>query len=156
MTPIRWDPFKNLVTLQERMNRLFDESMQRGRETEPFGGGSWAPPVDIYETDGEVVLVAELPGMDEKDIDIEVKENVLTLKGERRMEKSVKEEGYHRVERAYGPFSRAFTLPQSIQHDKISAGYTKGVLEIRMPKSVKAKAHQIKIETKEPGGEQKK
>ncbi len=147
MTLVRWDPFRNLLTLQERMNRLFDESLHRG-DTESFDRGTWTPPVDIYETEQEVVLVTEIPGMDEKDVEIEVRDNVLTLKGERVMEKSVNQESYHRVERAYGHFSRSFTLPQTVDNEKITATYNKGVLEIKMPKTQKAKPQQIKIETR--------
>jgi HSP20 family protein len=149
MALVPWDPIRNLISLQDRMNRLFDETMHRGRGAEAMDMGTWAPPVDIYETETEIVLVAEVPGVDEKDVDVEVKDNLLTIKGERRMEKSVREESYHRVERAYGGFSRSFTLPQAVDSEKITATYNRGVLEIRLPKPEKAKTHQIKIETKE-------
>jgi HSP20 family protein len=149
MALVPWDPIRNLISLQDRMNRLFDETMHRGRGTESMDMGTWAPPVDIYETENEIVMVAEVPGVDEKDVDVEVKDNLLTIKGERRMEKSVKEESYHRVERAYGGFTRSFTLPQAVDSEKITATYNRGVLEIRLPKPEKAKTHQIKIETKE-------
>ncbi|MGA2192483.1 MAG: Hsp20/alpha crystallin family protein [Nitrospirota bacterium] len=152
MTLVRWDPIKNLVTLQERMNRLFDESMQRG-ESVSMDRGTWVPPVDIYETENDIMLVAEVPGMDEKDIDIELRDNVLTVKGERGMERTVKEDSYHRVERTYGSFSRSFTLPQTIDSERITATTKKGVLEIKMPKAVKARAQQIKIESDGAGGE---
>ena len=148
MTLVRWDPFKNLMSLQDRMNRLFEETVQRG-QGEPLSQGTWMPAVDIYETGNEVVLTAELPGMEMEDIDIQVRDNILTIKGDRRMEKSVKEDTYHRVERAYGAFSRSFTLPQMVEHEKISASYSKGLLEVRMPKSSKAKPQQIKITEKE-------
>ena len=146
MTLVPWDPFRNLLSIQDRMNRLFDESLHRGG-TENFDRGTWTPPVDIYETEHELVLVTEIPGMDEKDVEIEVSDNVLSLKGERTMEKSVNQESYHRVERTYGHFSRSFTLPQTVDSDKITATYNKGVLEIKMPKSQKAKPQQIKIKT---------
>lgn len=149
MALVPWDPMKNLMSLQDRMNRLFDETMQRRRGTEALDQGTWTPPVDIYETESEIVLVAELPGVDEKDVDIVVEDNLLTIKGERRMEKSVKEESYHRVERAYGGFARSFTLPHAVDSDKITATANKGVIEIRLPKPEKAKTHQIKIETKD-------
>lgn len=148
MTLVPWDPFRNLVSLQDRMNRLFEESMHRGHGSEHLDRGAWMPPVDIYETDNEIVLTAELPGMEEKDVDLEVHDNVLTLKGERTVDTSVKQESYHRLERAYGSFSRSFTLPQTVDQAGISANYSKGVLEIRMPKTVKAQPKQIKIETK--------
>jgi len=149
MTLVRWDPFRNLMTLQERMNRLFEETVQRGREDEPLMPGMWTPPVDIFEAGEEIVLTAELPGMEMKDIDIQVRDNTLTLKGERKMERDVKEDSFHRVERAYGTFSRSFTLPQTVDQEKISASYTKGVLEIRMPKTALAKPKQIQIDVKE-------
>ncbi|MBI5190288.1 MAG: Hsp20/alpha crystallin family protein [Nitrospirae bacterium] len=145
MTLVPWDPFKNLMTLQDRMNRLFDETVQRGQGGEPMARGTWLPPVDIYETDEAVVMSAELPGMDESDVDIQVRDNTLTIKGERKLEKDVKEESYHRVERTYGAFTRSFTLPATIDQDGITASYKKGVLEIRMPKSAKAVPQQIKI-----------
>jgi HSP20 family protein len=149
MALVPWDPFKNLATLQERMNRLFDESLQKGQDAELFTSGTWMPAVDIYETEDEITLVAELPGMDHGDVDIQVRDNSLTLKGERKMEKPVKEETYHRVERAHGSFSRSFTLPTSVDQEKITASFGKGLLEIKMPKSPKARAQQIKIEVKE-------
>ena len=149
MVLVPWDPFKNLMSLQERMNRLFDETMQKGQEPDMLQAGAWVPAVDIYETEDDITLVAELPGMSQGDVDIQVRENTLTLKGERRMEKDAKEETYHRLERVYGAFSRSFTLPGSVEHDKITATFEKGLLEIRMPKSPKSRSHQIKIEVKE-------
>jgi HSP20 family protein len=149
MSIVKWDPLKNLVALQDRMNRLFDETLEREHGSEGLMAGAWAPPVDIYETDNDVVIVAELPGIEEKDVDVQVRDNVLTIKGERKMEKSLKEESYHRVERTYGSFSRSFTLPTSVNQDKISATYTRGVLEIKMPKAEQAEPQQIKIQVKE-------
>ncbi|MFQ5532316.1 MAG: Hsp20/alpha crystallin family protein [Candidatus Methylomirabilales bacterium] len=149
MAITRWDPFHDLISLQERMNRLFDQTMARSRgEKEGMVGSSWAPAVDIYETADSVVLNAELPGLSKDDIDIQVRDNVLTLKGERRLEREVKQENYLRVERAYGSFQRAFTLPASIQADKIRAVFKNGVLEVSIPKVAEAKPKQIKIEVK--------
>lgn len=149
MAITRWDPFHDLISLQERMNRLFDQTMARSRgEQEGMVGNSWAPAVDIYETADSVVLNAELPGLSKDDIDIQVRDNVLTLKGERRLEKEVKQENYLRVERAYGGFQRAFTLPASIQADKIRAVFKNGVLEVSIPKAAEVKPKQIKIEVK--------
>jgi len=142
LTP--WDPFRNLLSLQDRMNRLFDETISRG-DTEGMKYGAWSPAVDIYETETDIVLSAEIPGMDASDVDVEVNENTLTLKGERKMEKDVKEESFHRVERAYGAFMRSFTLPSSVDQEKITANYSKGVLEIRIPKA-KAKAKKTRID----------
>ena len=147
MPLVPWDPFRNLITLQDRMNRLFDESLQR-QGPDALDRGIWTPPVDIYETDSELVLVAEVPGMGEEDVEVEVRDNSLVLKGERKMEKDVNKESYHRVERAYGGFLRTFTLPQSVDATKISATYNKGILEVKMPKVRKAVPQQIKIVAK--------
>ncbi|HEX9860433.1 MAG TPA: Hsp20/alpha crystallin family protein [Nitrospirota bacterium] len=149
MSLVPWDPFRNLVALQDRMNRMFEETVQAGKETEMMRPGTWAPVVDIYEDEEEVVLVAEVPGIEMEDVDIQVRDNTLTLKGERKMEKPVNKENYHRVERTYGSFMRAFTLPSTVDQDKISANYAKGVLEIKMPKSARSKPTQIKIDVKE-------
>ena len=144
MTLTPWDPLRNLISIQDRMNRLFDESLHR-QGSDGLEHGTWTPPVDIYETESEIVLVAEIPGMDENDVEVEVRDNVLLLRGERKMEEDLNKESYHRVERAYGGFQRTFTLPQSVDSTNISAAYSKGVLEIKMPKTKKAAAQQIKI-----------
>lgn len=149
MTLVPWEPFRNLVALQDRMNRLFDETMQAGKDTELMRTGTWAPVVDIYENEDEIVLSAEIPGVDMEDVDVQVRDNTLTLKGERKMEKPVKQENYHRVERAYGPFMRAFSLPASVDQERISAHYARGVLEIKMPKTARSKPSQIKIDVKD-------
>ncbi len=149
MTLERRDPLRNLLSLQERMNRLFEETVHGGLENEPLMSGMWTPPVDIFESGDDIVLVAELPGMELKDIDIQVSDNSLTIRGERKMEKAEKEDCYHRVERVYGTFSRSFTLPGTVDQDNISASYNKGVLEIKMPKTIKSKPKQIQIEVKD-------
>lgn len=144
----RWDPFKDLQTLQERMNRLFNEGVGRlaGRSDEVFGG-NWVPCVDIYEEDHEFVVLAELPGLDIKDIDLQVQENVLTLKGERRrLEKEIQKERYHRLERSYGSFQRSFTLPNIVDQEKVTAKLKNGVLELRISKQEKAKPKQIQVQ----------
>lgn len=148
MAIVRWDPFRDLVTLQERMNRMFDESYRgvaRGSEEEWALGGSWAPAVDIYEQGNDIVLKAELPGVDPKDVDIRVENNVLTLRGERRFDSEVKRESYHRVERAYGAFARSFTLPSVVDTAHIKAEYRDGVLQVTLPKREEAKPKQIQI-----------
>jgi HSP20 family protein len=148
MTLIRWDPVGSLVSLQERMNRLFEDSVRSSDNS--IDGGTWTPAVDVYETDKDIVISAELPGMSDNDVDVEVRENVLTIKGERRFEREVKEENnYHRVERSYGKFSRVFTLPKNVDTGKITARFDKGVLEVRLPKSAQSEGRAIKIETKE-------
>ena len=149
MAVVRWNPFQDLVSLQERMNRLFEQTLDRSRgEREVMVAGTWAPAVDIYETPESIVLQAELPGLGKDDIDIQVRDNVLTLKGERRSEKEVKEGNYLRVERAYGGFQRAFTLPAAVQADKIRAVFKDGVLDVSIPKAEEAKPKQIKIDVK--------
>jgi len=150
MAIIRWEPFRDLLTLQDRMNRVFDESLRgapRGNPSEDDWalGGSWAPSVDIYEQDGNIVLKAELPGIDAKDVDIRLEDNVLTLRGERKLDNEVKRENYHRVERSYGSFSRSFTLPTVVDQEKIKADYRDGVLRVTLPKREEAKPKQISI-----------
>lgn len=149
MPIVRWEPFRDLVSLQERMNRLFDDSFRgtgRGAGDEDWAlGGSWAPAVDIYEHDGRIVLKAELPGVDAKDVDIRVENNVLTLRGERKFDNDVKRESYHRVERAYGAFQRSFTLPTVVDTDKIQAEFKDGVLRVTLPKREELKPKQIAI-----------
>jgi len=148
MALVRWEPFRELMTLQDRMNRLFGDFFPRqaGLEEESIAGGVWSPAVDIYETDNDIVLKAELPGMKQEDIQLDIRDNVLTLKGERRQESDVKEGSYHRVERSYGAFQRMFTLPNVIQQDKVKAKYKDGVLEVTMPKAEVAKPKHIAIE----------
>ncbi len=150
MAIMRWDPFRDLVSIQERMNRLFDQTLARtrGEEEEGIATSTWMPSVDIYETADRVVLKAELPGLTREDIDINVRNNTLTLRGERKFEKEVKEENYLRIERAYGSFQRSFTLPATIQQDKIKAVFKDGVLEVSLPKAEEARPKQIKIDVK--------
>lgn len=148
MAIVRWDPFRDLVTLQERMNRMFDESYRgAGRSgSEDWAlGGAWAPAVDIYEQDGNIVLKAELPGVDPKQVDVRLENNTLTLSGERKVDNEVKQESYHRVERAYGSFTRSFTLPSTVDQEKIKADYKDGVLKVTLPKREEAKPKQINI-----------
>ena len=160
----RWEPFREFATLQDRMNRLFRESFSEGRD-ESLTTTSFAPAVDVYEDEHKVTLKIEVPGIEEKDIDVRVENNTLTVHGERKIEK---EENYRRVERQYGSFTRTFTLPQTVDADNVSANYDKGVLKITLPKKAEAKPKQIKVnvgpekqgsektlEGKEPKSEQK-
>jgi len=144
---VRWDPFRDLINLQDRMNKLFDESLSHSRfgEDERLIGSTWNPAVDIYETKDQVVLKVEVPGLKQEDIKIEATENTLTLRGERQFEEDVKEENYHCIERSYGSFIRSFNLPISIQQDKISASLKEGILEITLPKAETEKIKQIEI-----------
>ena len=141
----RWDPFRQFNTLQNQMNRLFQENFgQPGRE-ESLATSIFSPAVDVYEDDHQITLKIEVPGVDEKDIDIRVENNNLTVHGERKFEKDEKEENYRRVERQYGSFTRTFTLPTSVDADNIHADYEKGVLKIRLAKKAEAKPKQIKV-----------
>src|SRR5246127_1812862 len=130
----RWDPFREFSTLQDRMNRLFRESYgPEGRE-ESLTSTTFAPPVDVYEDEHNVSLKIEVPGIDEKDIDVRIENNVLTVHGERKFEKEEKEENFRRVERQYGSFTRTFTLPSTVDAEKVQADYEKGILKIALPK----------------------
>lgn len=146
----RWGPFREMSGLQKEMDRLFGQHFgrMRGPEEEDLAATAWAPPVDIFETEDKVVLKAEFPGLKKEDIEIQVRDNTLTLKGEKKFEKEVKEESYHRVERAYGSFQRSFTLPSTIKQDGIEASFKDGILEISLPKAEEAKPKQVKIQVK--------
>jgi HSP20 family protein len=147
MAVIRWTPFRELATMQDRVNRIFEDVLRpQGRADEGLGVAAWAPAVDIFETDKEIVVKAELPGMQEKDIEVKVEDAILSLSGERRMEKEVKEENYHRIERSYGGFHRSFTLPQTVDRDKIKAAYKDGVLKVTLPKKEEVTPKQIKVD----------
>ena len=149
MAIVRWDPFQDLIALQDRMHRLFDQTLTRSRgEQEDLAPAAWSPPVDIYETAEGFVLKAELPGLGKDDIDIQVRDNTLTLRGERRLKKDVKQDNYLRVERATGTFQRVFTLPNAFQTDKVRAVFKDGMLEVSVPKAEEAKPKQVKIEVK--------
>src|SRR2546422_667329 len=140
----RWDPFREFTTLQDRMNRLLRDSF--GSESqEALASTSFAPAVDVYEDEHNVTLKIEVPGIDEKDIDVRIENNVLTVHGERKFEKEEKEENFRRVERQYGSFTRTFTLPTTVDAEKVSANYDKGILKIVLPKKAEAKPKQIKV-----------
>ena len=140
----RWDPFREFSTLQDRMNRLFRESHGPGGK-ESLSASTFVPPVDVYEDDHNVVLTIEVPGIDEKDIDVRIENNTLTVHGERKLEKEEKEENYRRVERQYGSFTRSFTLPSTVDPEQVSANYEQGVLKIKLAKKAEAKPKQIKV-----------
>ncbi len=146
----RWDPFREFTTVQDRLSRLFRESYgPEGREESLITSG-FAPPVDVYEDEHNVTLKIEVPGIDEKDIDVRIENNVLTVHGERKFEKEEKEENFRRVERQYGSFTRTFTLPTTVDTENVSATYDKGVLKINLPKKAEAKPKQVKVNV---GGE---
>jgi HSP20 family protein len=147
MAIVRFEPFRDLLSLQDRMNRLFHESYRsQPADDEDWAlGGSWAPAVDIYEHENNIVLKAELPGVDPKDVDIRLENNTLTVRGERKLDSEVKKESYHRVERAYGTFTRSFTLPTVVNQASIKAEFKDGVLRLTLPKREEAKPKQIQI-----------
>jgi HSP20 family protein len=140
----RWDPFREMSSLQERMNRLFTDQLGAIAHDEALTG-NFVPPVDVYEDENSIQVRLEVPGIDEKDIDIRLENNVLTVRGERKFEKEEKEENFHRVERRYGTFTRSFTLPSTVNSEDVLADYEKGVLKIRLPKRAEAKPKQIKV-----------
>ena len=145
MAIVRFEPFRELVSLQDRLNRLFNESYRPQGEDDWALGGTWAPAVDIYEHENNIVIKAELPGVDPKDVDIRLDNNVLTVQGERKLDNEVKKENYHRVERSYGAFTRSFTLPTTVDASGIKAEYKDGVLRVTLPKREEAKPKQIQI-----------
>jgi len=144
----RWDPFREFSTMQERMNRmdrLFRESYSPEGPEEALTTTSFAPPVDIYEDEHTITLKLDVPGVEEKDIDVRIQDNTLTVHGERKIEKEEKEENYRRVERQYGNFTRSFTLPSSVDTGQVNAHYDNGVLKISLAKKAEAKPKQIKV-----------
>lgn len=143
MAIVRWEPFREMMALEERLNRLFQQGLGPVRDQESLQ--AWAPPVDIYETEKEIVVKADLPEVKPEDVDIRMENNTLTLRGERRFEKDVKDENYHRVERLYGSFSRTFALPGTVDADKIDARYEQGVLRVILPKREEARPKQIRV-----------
>ncbi len=141
MAIIRWDPFREMTSVQNQFNRLVDQ-MWGGRQE------SWLPAVDVFDNKDAVVVKAELAGMDPDDIQIEVEDNVLTVKGERRFEETVDEERYYRVERRYGSFQRSLALPQGVKPDDISASYEDGILVITVPKVEEEKPKRIEVKAR--------
>lgn len=150
MPKIQWeDPFRDLLSLQERMNRLFEDSLARSATPgQEQSVGGWWPAVDILENEGEIVLKAELPGIALEDVDLQMQDDVLLLRGERYFDHETKKENYHRMERAHGVFSRSFKLPSSIDRTKIKAKLKDGILEVKLPKISKGQSSVIPIEPK--------
>jgi HSP20 family protein len=146
MAITRFDPFRDLAVLQDRMNRLFNDSYGNRQEDHLLNRGTWVPPVDIYEADSQLVLKAELPDMKREDIDVTVENNTLTVRGERKLDQEIKQENFHRVERAYGSFVRTFSLPMTVDAGKIGAEYKNGVLTITLPFREEAKPRTIDVQ----------
>ena len=147
MTITRWDPFREVAALQNRVNSLFRDMNEN---ESPVTTASLVPAVDVYEDDKKVMLKIEVPGMDQKDLDVTVENNTLTVKGERKFDKEEKEENFHRIERRYGSFYRAFTLPSTVNTENVQASYTAGVLKLELAKKPEAQPKQIKVHV---GGE---
>jgi HSP20 family protein len=145
MALIRWDPFREMTSVQERMKRVFDDLRDR-TGAEEVAPGAWVPPIDIHETPESLVLKAELPGLKREDISIELQDGTLILKGEKRFARDVNEENYRRIERTYGAFQRSFTLPGIIKQDGVKAKFNDGILEITLPKAEEAKPRQVKVD----------
>lgn len=136
---------RDFSALQDRMNRMFRESFTPESPEEALTTGNFAPPVDVYEDEHNITMKIEVPGIDEKDINVSIENNTLTVRGQRKFEKDEKEENFQRVERMYGSFTRSFTLPNTVDTDQISAHYDKGLLKIRLAKRAEAKPKQIKV-----------
>jgi HSP20 family protein len=155
----RYDPFREFVTLQNRVNRLFGNSFSNPRgpegQDEALTSTAFAPPVDIYEDEHNITLKIDVPGIDEKDINVHVENNTLTVHGERKFEKEEKEENYRRVERQYGSFTRTFTLPNTVDQENVQADYEKGVLKVKLAKKAEAKPKQIKVNVGSATGSEK-
>jgi HSP20 family protein len=145
MSITRYDPFRDLKTLQDEVNRLFSTNFSRSFADEGIARGAWTPNVDIYENKDEIILEAELPGMNREDFELTIENNVLTLRGERRFEKKDDSDNYHRVERSYGSFTRSFTLPQTVSPENVTAEYKNGVLRVALRKREEVKARRIEI-----------
>ena len=146
MSMVRFDPFRDLAILQDRMNRLFNEAHSPRQSDDLMSRGTWTPAVDIYEVDGALVLKAELPDMRREDIDVSVENNTLTIRGERKLDHEIKQESFHRIERAYGGFVRSFSLPHTVDATKIGAEYKNGMLTVKLPVRDDAKPRTINID----------
>lgn len=145
MAIVRWDPFREVASLQNRLNSLFQDYSRGQGDDEVLSAASFAPPVDIYEDDQRLVLKLEVPGVKQDDIDIQVEGRTLTVRGERKFDREEKQENFHRVEHRYGTFARSFTLPNSVDAENVKATYDAGVLQLEFPKKAEAKPRQIKI-----------
>jgi HSP20 family protein len=147
MAIARWDPFRDVATLQDRINRIFNESFGRSRYLdEEVSLYDWSPPVDIYDTGDGIVLKVELPGVNKDDVSVEVKDNVLTLKGERLLDPKIKDEHYYRKERSFGKFNRSFSLQEPIKPDLIKASFKNGVLTIEIPRPEDERPKQVTVD----------
>ena len=145
MAITRWRPFRDIVSIQDEMNRLFDDFFGRPLTRPEWTEAAWCPCVDVSENKDNVIINTEIPGMSKDDVKVSVQDNILTLSGEKRQEKEEKDANYHRMERSYGSFSRSFTLPTSVQPNKVKATYKDGILRITLPKTEEVKPKEIPI-----------
>ena len=145
MAITRWRPFRDLVSIQDEMNRLFDDFFGRPITRREWTEKVWSPCVDMSETKDNIIINAEIPGMNKEDVKVSVQDNALTLSGERKQEKEEKNADYHRIEGSYGSFSRSFTLPTPVQPDKVKATYKDGILKITLPKTEEVKPKEVPI-----------
>ena len=144
MTISKWDPMRELRAMQEQMNRLLEMSRDRSLD-EPFEEGQWQPPADIFEDEREVVIKLEIPGLDQKDIEVQIEDNTLVISGERTLENADQRQNYHRVERHYGPFRRTFALPATVDQERTRASCEKGILRVVLPKQSTPEPRQIEV-----------
>ncbi|MCW3060091.1 MAG: Heat shock protein Hsp20 [Capsulimonas sp.] len=142
---VRFDPFEDLGRLQREVNRLFEDNSRTSRGTETTAARTWAPSVDILEDGSEIIVIADLPGLRQEDIDIELTGETLTIKGERKFEDTQRKDRYVRVERSYGTFQRSFTIGVPIQNDAVKASYKDGILEVHLPKSEETKPKKVQV-----------
>ncbi|MGD9808475.1 MAG: Hsp20/alpha crystallin family protein [Deferribacterales bacterium] len=144
MAIVRWDPLKDLMTMHDRMNKIFDETLSK---TAQGNYGDWLPPVDIFETEEEIIIIAELPGMKEEDLDIQVTDGVLSLKGEKKYPAEGERDNYYRLERAYGKFNRSFSIPNTVDITSVKASLKEGLLKVSLKKKEEIQPRVIKVET---------
>lgn len=144
MAIVRWDPIKDLMSMHDRMNKIFDETLSK---TAQGSYGDWLPPVDIFETEDEVVLIAEIPGVKEEELDIQMSEGVLTLKGEKKYPMDGENDNYYRLERSYGKFNRSFTIPSTVDVNSVKASLKEGLLRITLKKRSEVQPKVIKVQT---------
>jgi HSP20 family protein len=145
---VRWDPFRELVSIQDELNRLFGRTFGETELMRPLAKGAWIPPMDVYETDEKFVAKVELPGVEPSEVEVSVEDHSLTVSGEREFSEEVKQEQCHRLERRYGSFSRTISLPQAADTEKVEASFDKGVLMIEIPKVEKAKPKKVQVKVK--------
>jgi len=146
MAITRWDPFRDVLTLQNRLNSIFQDYNRGETAEEAMTTAAFVPPVDVYEDEHKIVLKLEVPGMKQEELNIQLENNQLTVRGERKFDKEEKEENFHRIERRYGSFYRSFTIPNTVNPDSVKADYDAGVLRIQLEKRAEAKPKQIKVQ----------